>query len=86
MRPLRRMVHEGHIDAPKSASCGEISATRERIYREGYARMAPCEEIAARYGVDCVPRSSSPPRDVAAAAYSLTSIHVPPTNNRAART
>jgi hypothetical protein len=43
-------VHEGNIDALESASCEEIFAKQERLYREDYRRMPSFEELCARYG------------------------------------
>src|ERR1700744_439482 len=43
-------VHEGNIDWLETASCEEVFATQEGLYREGYGRMPSFEELCARYG------------------------------------
>jgi hypothetical protein len=43
-------VHDGNIEWLESASCEEIFATQEGVYREGYRRMPSFEELCARYG------------------------------------
>jgi hypothetical protein len=43
-------VHEGNIDRLEHSSCEEIFAEQARLYREGYSRMPPLEELCARYG------------------------------------
>jgi hypothetical protein len=43
-------VHEGNIEELESASCEEIFAEREQLYREEYRRMPSFEELCARFG------------------------------------
>jgi hypothetical protein len=43
-------VHEGNIDWLENASCAEIFAAQERVYRAGYQRLPSFEELCARYG------------------------------------
>jgi hypothetical protein len=57
-------VHEGNIDELESASCEEIFARRERLYREDYGRMPSLEELCARYGDPAGRKIYMQPRDL----------------------
>ena len=57
-------VHEGNIDRLESASCEEIFAEQERLYRESYAPMPSFEELCARYGDRAGRKIYMQPRDL----------------------
>jgi hypothetical protein len=57
-------VHEGNIDALESASCEEIFAKQERLYRDDYRRMPSFEELCTRYGDPAGRKVYMLPRDI----------------------
>lgn len=50
MVAMKLDVHEGNIDQLENASCEEIFAKQERLYRDDYRRIPSLEELCERYG------------------------------------
>jgi hypothetical protein len=57
-------VHEGNIDALENASCEDIFAEQQRLYREDYQRMPSFAELCDRYGDPAGRKVYMLPRDL----------------------